>query len=158
MPLPLVDAHCHVPHHWLDADAETLRSILRRCERYDVEAVVVSVDSSTGILEHDLSVLRRAFAQTRVRLGIVLGYLPPTRPEDVAAMPERLPSALAAAKRFAGEPDVIGLGEVGLDYYWPPISFGASAGDTGSTPAAVSEAASGTALARCREAQISVFR
>lgn len=134
MCVPLIDGHCHIPHHWLAADGLLLRDVLRRCRQHAVDTVVVAVDCSAGGPEFDLPMLRPHFASSGVRLAVVLGYLPPTRPTDVAAVADRLPAALDSVRRLARESEVVGVGEVGLDHYWPPISLAEEARDQALKP------------------------
>jgi len=116
---PVIDCHTHIDSNWLENDAFELKAMLRHCDIYDVEVMVVSLYVSQGGLELDLQDLRRVFSEFSVRLAVTIGYPPPTTAEEISILPAHLEAALRTARAFAKEPEVVGIGEVGLDYYWP---------------------------------------
>jgi TatD DNase family protein len=116
----MIDTHCHVMPEALAHDARELHGVLRRCDACGMPVIVVSLDCSTGTPEIPLETLRGVFAEHRVRLAVTLGFSPPigTQGED-DTLEERLGFAIETMRALSGEPDVVGIGEVGLDYYWP---------------------------------------
>ncbi len=116
---PVIDCHTHIDSNWLENDAFELKAMLRHCDIYDVEAMVVSLYVSEEGLELDLQELRRVFGEFSVRLAVTIGYPPPTTAEKINFVPAHLEASLETARAFAKEPEVVGIGEVGLDYYWP---------------------------------------
>jgi TatD DNase family protein len=121
--LPLVDCHCHLDRGVLACDAAPLRAMLARCRQQQVRAMVVSVDCSGGRPEHDLDALGAVFDQCGVGLGISLGFMPPTRSQDLASALARQDAAVATITALARHPRVVAVGEVGLDYYWPVVAL-----------------------------------
>ena len=121
--LPLIDCHCHLERRQLAHGAGALRAMLDRCRQQQVQAMVVSVDCSAGRPEHDIDALGAIFDAHGVQLGVSLGFMPPTRSQDLASAPERQEAAVAVFRSLAGHPRVVGLGEVGLDYYWPVVAL-----------------------------------
>jgi TatD DNase family protein len=117
--LPALDAHGHLDpaHH------ATTRALLARCRQQRVETLVVSVDCTSGQAEHDLDALAALFAEAGIALFATLGFMPPTRPEELATQDERLEAAAAVVRRLARHPAVRALGEAGLDYYWPCVDL-----------------------------------
>ncbi len=122
-PLPLVDSHCHIERRMLAHDAFALRCMLDRCRQQAVETLVVSVDCSGGAPEHDIDGLETIFREQGVRLAVSLGFMPPTRSQDLASVHERLRLATATMRALASHPAVVAVGEVGLDYYWPVVDL-----------------------------------
>ena len=115
---PITDCHGHVPGGWLKHDAARLRAALARCARYNVSAVV-SVDCAAGQPELDLDQLRDLFAEHGVRLSVTLGFEPPATEKDLGTLDRRLEEATTTAARLARRPEVVAIGEVGLDHHWP---------------------------------------
>ena len=121
--LPLIDCHCHLHPRLVRGDAAPLRAMLDRCREQQVLAMVVSADCSGGMPEHDLDALGAIFDQHGVRLGVSLGFMPPTRSQDLAALQARQDAAVAGITALARHPRVVAIGEVGLDYYWPVVAL-----------------------------------
>jgi len=121
--LPLIDCHCHIERRLLAHDAAALRAMLDRCRLQHVQAMVVSVDCSAGVPEHDIDALGAIFDEHGVQLGVSLGFMPPTRSQDMANARERQAMATRTMVALAGHPRVVAVGEVGLDYYWPVVAL-----------------------------------
>ncbi len=151
MSAPLVDGHGHVLAGWLQQDAADLRAMLRRCARHGVQAWVVSLDLSPGRPEHDLPRLREVFAACGVRLAVTLGFEPPSDRVALQTWEGRLEQALAAAAGLARDPAVVGIGEVGLDHYWPAELLGRDLPPGGGPAELAGE------LRACHEVQARVF-
>ena len=115
----VIDCHTHIDNHWLKYDAVPLKQRLRRCDATGVEAMVVSVYATRENLEEHLDHLCAVFDSFDVRLAVTLGYPPPSRAADLNAPPGHSTAALDAARRAARRPEIVGIGEVGMDYYWP---------------------------------------
>ena len=115
---PITDCHCHIMPKWLAHQQLILRGVLRRCARYNV-CPVVSVDCSCGAAELDLDLLGRLAADAGVRHGVSLGFEPPATEADLASLPRRLEQATATMRQLATRPEVVAVGEVGLDHHWP---------------------------------------
>jgi TatD DNase family protein len=100
----LIDSHCHVdPHHFREgADA-----VLDRARAAGVDAfVVVGVDA-------DLTAARFAvdLAARRPDVHAAVGV----HPHDAAAVDDRM---LAEVEALARRPEVVAVGEIGLDYHY----------------------------------------
>jgi TatD DNase family protein len=121
--LPLIDCHCHLEPRMLAQGAAPLRAMLDRCRTQQVRGMVVSVDCSSGRPEHDIDALGAIFDQHGVALGVSLGFMPPTRSQDLGTALARQKLAAAQITALARHPRVVGLGEVGLDYYWPVVAL-----------------------------------
>jgi len=121
--LPLIDCHCHIERRLLAHDAAALRAMLERCRQQQVRAMVVSVDCSAGVPEHDIDALGAIFDEHGVQLGVSLGFMPPTRSLDLATARERQAIAARTMTTLADHPRVVAVGEVGLDYYWPVVAL-----------------------------------
>ncbi len=121
--LPLIDCHCHLEPRMLAQGAAPLRAMLDRCRTQQVRGMVVSVDCSSGRPEHDIDALGAIFDEHEVALGVSLGFMPPTRSQDLASARERQAAAAATLCALARHPRVVALGEVGLDYYWPVVAL-----------------------------------
>ncbi len=121
--LPLIDCHCHLDRRVLAHGAVQLRAMLDRCREQHIEAMVVSVDCSGGLPEHDIDALGALFDAHGVQLGVSLGFMPPTRSQDLPSALERQALAARTISALADHPRVVGLGEVGLDYYWPVVAL-----------------------------------
>ena len=115
----MIDCHCHIEPAWLANHAALLKSMLARCRACNIEMVVVSLDCSSGTTEFDLDTISHLFQQSNVKFGITLGFTPPSDPSATANSPALATTAINNARAFASHPSVIGIGEVGLDYYWP---------------------------------------
>ncbi len=121
--LPLIDCHCHIERRQLAHGAAPLRAMLDRCREQQVAAMVVSVDCSGGLPEHDIDALGTIFDEHGVGLGVSLGFMPPTRSQDLSSALERQALAARTIAALAEHPRVVALGEVGLDYYWPVVAL-----------------------------------
>ncbi len=100
--MALVDAHCHVQGAAFDDDREAV--VGRALET--LEWIVVAGD--------ELETSRAAVALARDRVYATVG-IHPHHAEAVDA------SALADIRELAGEPRVVAIGEVGLDYYYEHV-------------------------------------
>ncbi len=120
---PVIDCHCHIDPRTLDRRAFQLRQVLARCRDQGVEAAVVSVACDTGRPEHDADQLQALFSEHGLRPAFTLGFSPPTRDEEPAALEARFQAAQAVMQRLASHPAVVAIGEVGLDYYWPVVNL-----------------------------------
>jgi TatD DNase family protein len=141
--------------------AAALRAMLSRCRQQRVEAMVVSVDCSAGRPEHDLDALGAIFDEHGVRLGVSLGFMPPTRSQDLASARSRQDAAIATIRALASHPRVVAVGEVGLDYYWPVVALvneGLLAATPSGDPPPPQDAWHLAAFQRYRELQLEVFR
>jgi TatD DNase family protein len=159
--LPLIDCHCHIDPRDAAGDAAPLRAMLRRCRQVAVQAMVVSVDCSAGRPEHELDRLAGIFAQEGVGLGVSLGFMPPTRSQDLSTAIARQDAAIRSMEALAGHPAVVGLGEVGLDYYWPVVALvneGLLEALPGGDPPPPEAAWHLPAFQAYRELQLEVFR
>ena len=116
---PVIDCHTHIDQRWLTHDAALLRGMLRRCDATGVEAMVVSIYTTPQGPGTDLDMLGRIFRDFDVRLAVTVGYPSPASADELQALPEHLDGSLRAAREAAKRPEVVGIGEVGLDYYWP---------------------------------------
>jgi len=149
---PIIDCHGHLLTKWLAQDAFAVRGMLERGRRYGLEASVVSVDCSSGEPELDLDLLRRLFDAHGVRLAITLGFEPPSDPRALASWPQRLDKALSCVERLSRLEEVKGVGEVGLDHYWPAQLFAEAA------KTQVEDDSLRPALKQCHQAQAEVFQ
>jgi Tat protein secretion system quality control protein TatD with DNase activity len=149
----IVDCHSHIDEHWLAKDGALLEEVVCRCARYRV-AVVVSLDCAQGLAELDPDRLRPLFRRHGVALGMTLGFAPPASPEQLEGLEQRLALALESVRQLSAAEDVVGVGEVGLDYYWPRVNFDRASASSGATrtPASRDEW-----LRQCHQAQQSVF-
>jgi len=109
VPPSLVDSHCHLADPAFDADRT---EVLARARAAGVEAAVCvadTVESSGRCLE-----LARTHAETRdasPRLAATAGI----HPHHAADFDAR---AAAALERLLAEPEVVAVGETGLDYHY----------------------------------------
>lgn len=98
----LIDSHCHLtlPHFEPDLD-----QVLERARGAGVEAIVtIGID-----LAHSRAAVALAerYPQVYATVGI--------HPNDAGSLG---PETLAELRRLAGHPKTVGIGEIGLDYYW----------------------------------------
>ncbi len=159
--IPAIDCHGHLDPRLLARDASVLRALLARCRQQRVEAVVVSVDCSSGHPEHDLDALSAVFQQEGVGLVATLGFMPPTRFEDLPSAEERQRAATATMRRLADHPAVKAIGEVGLDYYWPVhalVERGQLAASPGGEPPPPEQVWALPGFQRFRQVQAEVLR
>lgn len=97
----MIDTHCHVHDPAFDADRD---EVVRRARDAGVRAMVT--------IGEDLTDSRRAI-ETAERYAIAAA--PGVHPHRAAEAPADLAAQLAA---LLGEPSVVALGEIGLDYYY----------------------------------------
>lgn len=98
----LVDSHCHLNFNTFDADRA---EVLARASTAGVAAVI-----NPGInLENSQDVV--ALAEKTPHVYAAIGF----HPNDALKFDE---AALAQLHRLAGQPKVVAIGEIGLDYYW----------------------------------------
>ncbi len=117
----LIDCHTHVSAR--DLASGEFRRMLDRCAAMGVGAIVVSLVWEGGRLEVAPEAVLAAAAGHPVRVCIAMGFEPPSRWAHVAGLDEFLPNALAAARDAAQAGMLCGIGEVGLDRYWPLVGF-----------------------------------
>ena len=123
MKTELIDCHAHLPaKHAARADLG-LGPILGRCEQQGVVAVVLSLAYEHGTLEANPEAIERAGAESHVGVAVTLGFQPPSTREQTGASAREMPGALESARRLARDGKIQAIGEVGLDYYWPLVSF-----------------------------------
>jgi TatD DNase family protein len=99
--MPLIDTHAHLDD---EAFAGDLPAVLERAAAADVAAIVAigtTVASSRAVVA-----LAERYPQVRATLGI--------HPHEAGATP---PDAVEQLRPWTGHPDVVALGETGLDYY-----------------------------------------
>ena len=107
MPPRLVDTHCHLDDPRFESD---LPAVLRRATEAGVVRIVcigTDLASSRASLE---------LARGRAELAAVVGI----HPNHIAEMN---PSDWDALVELAGSPDVVGIGESGLDRHWDKTPF-----------------------------------
>jgi TatD DNase family protein len=98
----LIDSHCHLNFNAFDPDrAEVL-------ERAAAAGIVAVINPGTN-LEDSRHVV--ALAAAVPNLYAAVGF----HPNDAASFNE---PALAQLRELAGQPKVVAIGEIGLDYYW----------------------------------------
>jgi Tat protein secretion system quality control protein TatD with DNase activity len=156
---PLIDGHSHILPSQLRHDAFLLRALLRRCQRYGIEAFALSIDCSSGQPEFDLEQLSAIFSDFSVTLLPTLGFMPPVDQEGMEHLEKRMEAAMNQVRRLAAEGKVAAIGEVGLDYYWPVVSFveGASRETASATARSLPPQAMIAPHRACLEAQTEVF-
>lgn len=98
----LIDSHCHLNFNAFDEDRA---EVLARA----AEAGVVAVINPATTLEDSRQITQMAAATPN--LFAAIGF----HPNDAGAFDE---PALAALRQLAGHPQVVAIGEIGLDYYW----------------------------------------
>ncbi len=96
----LVDAHAHLEFPSFESDR---KAIVRECAEKDIVVVdsIVDLQSAEAFLD---------FARSRDNLHCCIGC----GPAEITQ--ESFDAAVALLRKFKN--DVVGLGEVGLDYYW----------------------------------------
>lgn len=98
----LTDTHCHLD---LDAFEEDRDEVLERAWAAGLERILIpglDLDSSRGVVD---------LAQADSRLYAAVGV----HPNSATSWTERTRDVL---KELAQRPEVVALGEIGLDYYW----------------------------------------
>lgn len=105
-PLQLVDSHCHLDLEPFDADRD---EVVARATAQGVRLIV-----NPGIdLHHSRQALAMAARYPQVYAAV--GIHPNSSGDFV-------PSMLAELRALAGQPKVVALGEIGLDYYWDRVA------------------------------------
>jgi TatD DNase family protein len=102
MPPRLVDTHCHLDFERFDADRG---AVVDRALDAGVEAIVIPA--------LDLGNARKVIDLARSRLGLYAAV--GVHPNSSADWDDAMVSAL---RSLAGSPEVVAIGEIGLDYYW----------------------------------------
>ena len=111
-PLPLVDTHAHLDFPQFDPDRD---AVLQRAAEAGVQAIVmpaVDEDAAQRLLH-----LAETHGQARPRLFVAVGVHP-----NSVAQAWRGQETLAHLARWLQHPNVVAVGEIGLDYYrmWTP--------------------------------------
>lgn len=105
----LIDSHCHLNFNAFDADRP---EVLARAE----EAGIIALINPSTNLEDSRQVM--ALAEATPNLYAAIGF----HPNDAAGFDE---TALVQLRNLAGQPKVVAIGEIGLDYHWneapPPL-------------------------------------
>lgn len=100
----LFDTHCHLYHDRLAPD---LDAVLLRCQEAGVTDIALpAIDFDTQPLVEEL----RAICPSAIRLYPMAGIHPTDVPADGVDF--------GKLEAWAHEPEVVGIGETGLDYYW----------------------------------------
>ena len=102
MPLDLVDTHCHLD---LEPLAGSLEAVLSRARAAGVRQCV-TIGTSVASSQANVELARR---QPMLRVGIGV------HPHEADSVTE---ADLHAIEALAGEPCVVAIGEIGLDYYY----------------------------------------
>ena len=66
---------------------------------------------------YELAELSDLFQRQNCALRLTLGFAPPAGRADMESVAERLETATNTMRALAGRPEVVGIGEVGLDYW-----------------------------------------
>lgn len=119
----LIDCHAHVLPSQIRDDGAQLRGVLERCDKQGVATVVVSLAWNRGSFEVGPEPVQQVAAGHDVRLAFTFGFQPPDTAEAASALHVEMPEAAETARALASEGTVCGIGEVGLDYYWPVVGF-----------------------------------
>lgn len=119
----VVDCHAHLSKHHLKHNAFGLNQILERCARYGVAGIVYSLYFELGAEKVELPLDPIEEAASRygdsVRVGISVGFCPPTKALPLAVLEEQLAEAKRVIGKLGDAGRVVAIGEVGLDYFWP---------------------------------------
>ena len=102
----LIDSHCHLNFNAFDQDRA---EVLNRA----AEARVVAIINPATNLEDSRQII--ALSEENPNIYACAGI----HPNDTADFDE---SALAQLREMAGHPNVVAIGEIGLDYYWDKVS------------------------------------
>ena len=98
----LIDSHCHLNFNAFDDDrAEVLT-------RAKAAGVVAFINPGTDLNDSQQIV---SLAETIPQLYAAIGF----HPNAAARFDD---AALAQLRALAGQPKVVAIGEIGLDYYW----------------------------------------
>jgi TatD DNase family protein len=101
----LIDSHCHLNFSAFDQDRA---KVLARASEAGIIGLVnpaIDLASSYQVVE---------LAKELPNLFAAVGF----HPNDAAGLDE---SALSQLRELAGQPEVVALGEIGLDYYWDKV-------------------------------------
>ena len=160
--IPLIDCHCHIEARWFKDDCFSFRQILKRCDAFGVNTIIVSVDCASGQPEINLVQLREVFRDYHVKLAVTLGFTPPANQSELVTLKHHLEMATLWVKRLADSGELVGIGECGLDYYWASkLSMPNNASYTkvaNVSSIAVDNACNSKAFNACANAQADVFR
>lgn len=105
-PSSLVDSHCHLDLAQFDADRE---AVIDRAVAASVGRIVnpaIDLDSCRRVV---------ALAERHAPIYAAVGV----HPNDSAAFDD---AAVDTLRDLAGQPKVVAIGEIGLDYYWEKVS------------------------------------
>ncbi|MGB6009572.1 TatD family hydrolase [Castellaniella sp.] len=106
----LVDTHCHLDASEFDADRP---DVIRRARQAGVQGIVIpAVCRSNFQTVRDLAASLPGGAYA---LGIHPLYVPQADEDDLAALEDRLHA-------WRGDPRLVAIGEIGLDFFVPEVS------------------------------------
>ena len=91
--IPLIDCHCHIEARWFKDDCFSFRQILKRCDAFGVNTIIVSVDCASGQPEINLVQLREVFRDYHVKLAVTLGFTPPANQSELVTLKHHLEMA-----------------------------------------------------------------
>ncbi len=98
----LVDTHCHINFNAYDEDRD---AVLQRSKAANVLQIIIPATDLTT--SHETVELAKQHGMIFAAVGIHPNSTADFRDED-----------LAQIAQMAGEPGVVAIGEIGLDYYW----------------------------------------
>jgi len=97
----LTDTHCHLDFNKFDEDRET---VIQRAVEAGVSPILIPA------LEHESSLSAIKLAESHPALFAAVGF----HPTDLDKFSEQ---AFERVKQLANHPKVVGIGEIGIDYY-----------------------------------------
>ena len=98
----LIDSHCHLNFNAFDEDRTQVIA------RAKTEGIVAFINPGTNLDDsRQVVALTEEFPELYAAVGV--------HPNDAATFDE---SALTQLRELAGHPNVVAIGEIGLDYYW----------------------------------------
>lgn len=103
----LVDSHCHLHDKEYPLPVE---EVIRKCHENTVDKIIV-----IGTSPED-SAQACNFAQEHEEVSWTYGY----HPEEYHGDKARLEQELKDAKKYLSQAKLVGIGEIGLDYHFPP--------------------------------------
>ncbi len=110
----LFDTHCHLDASAFDSDRE---QVIARAQAAGVQAILIPAVEVVSF--ERVRMLAHSFVQGAYALGIHPMYVGHAGPDDLKLLRE----ALAAHQH---DPKLVAVGEIGLDFFIPDISYGAA--------------------------------